>query len=169
MKTRVGLMLRALIQVCITDDGTGSVHSVFLLIHQHGNGRRNDRALKGHETLPYSVTRRINSSLAYLRTYGRTTSAFTWWLNVRGMLPLLEGMKGLSRWAPTLGSQGHDDLLDFLLPIFYCLLILWWLHLWNQQVYYKMHEPKLKQRKHDEWKKGTYEFSKNGLIVRLPQ
>ena len=37
MKTRVAqrvsLMLRALIQVYVTDDGTSSVHNVFLVLH----------------------------------------------------------------------------------------------------------------------------------------
>ena len=101
MKTRVaqrvGLMLGTLVQVCVADDGTGGVQSIFLVLHQQGKGKRNDRVLGGHEAFPHFVTRRINSSLAYLRTYGRTTSVLTQQLNVRGMLPLLEGMRGLSR------------------------------------------------------------------------
>lgn len=108
-------MLGALIQVCLTDNGTGSTHSIFLVLHQQGKGRRNDRALGGHETLPHSVTKRISSSLAYLQTYGQTTSALTQRLNVKGMLPLLGGMRGLSRRAPTLGSQ---DSMAFLISLY---------------------------------------------------
>ena len=94
---RVGLILRALVQICVSNDGAGSVHNILLILYQQGKGRRNDMALGGHETLPNSVTRSISSHLAHLWTNGWNASAFAQQLNVRGVLPLLGGMRGLSR------------------------------------------------------------------------
>ena len=119
MKTRVaqrvGLMLGTLIQVCVADDGTGGVHSIFLVFHQQGKGKRNDKVLGGHEAFPHFVTRRINSSFPYIRTNKQSTSTFTRRLNIRGMLPILGSMRGLSQQAPTWGSHGCGSLLDFLI------------------------------------------------------
>ena len=138
MKTRVaqrvGLMLGTLVQVCVADDGTGGVHSIFLVLHQQGKGKRNDRVLGGHKAFPHSVTRRINSTFPYIRTNRQSTSTSTRRLNVRGMLPVLGSMRGLGQQAPTWGFHGCGSLLDFLLFVFYCLLILCWLHLWNRRV-----------------------------------
>lgn len=99
MKARVtqgfDLMLGALIQVSILDDGMGSVHSISLFFHQQGKGRKDDRALRGHKALPYSVMGRISSSLPYIWMNQQSISTFTQRLNIKRVLPLLGAMGGL--------------------------------------------------------------------------
>lgn len=97
---RAGLMLRALVQISVSDDGAGSVHGILLILHLQGKGRRNNMALEGHETLPNFGTKSNNSYLAHLWTNGQTTGAFALRLNVGGVLPLLGGMRGLGRRTP---------------------------------------------------------------------
>ena len=68
-------MLQALVQISVSDNGAGSVHDILLILHQQGKGRRNDMALRGHETLPNFMTRSINSHLVHFWMNGWNTGA----------------------------------------------------------------------------------------------
>lgn len=61
---RVGLVHRALVQIRVSDDGTSSVLSILLALHQQRERRKDYGTLGSYKTFSNPMTRIINSNLA---------------------------------------------------------------------------------------------------------
>ena len=129
---KVSLILRALVQVSIRDDGMGSVHCILLILHQQRK-RSGNGALGSHKTLLDPMVRSVNNDLVCFWMNGGATGTFSWWLKVGRVLRLIGCMRGQCWQSPTLSPQ-CVSLFDLLLPNLFSLLVLWRIHLWNWRI-----------------------------------